>query len=111
MLSAVKFGEQFGPRSGPEKKIGPEPDPNCLTLRWLVFPKKMILKKISRQQKGMQNYPEGKELKKPKSIYYPALYKAYRKYLVLPFLLKFNLICMCKLFSIKHFTGTTSFFC
>ena len=43
--------------------VGPDLDPNCLTLRWYSVKKskKMILIKISRWQKNMQNYPGGKE--------------------------------------------------
>ena len=36
-------------------------EPNCLTL--MVFLKESFGEKISRQQKRMQNYPVGKELK------------------------------------------------
>ena len=47
------------------QNVGPDLDPNCLTLwwySWKIFLKKLILKKIHRQQKSMQNYPACKEL-------------------------------------------------
>ena len=33
VLSADNLCKQFGPRSGPTN-VGPDLDPNCLTLRW-----------------------------------------------------------------------------
>ena len=62
--SADNFCKLFGPRSGPTN-VGPDLDPNYLTL-WRYtcknFSKKLILKKICRRQKRMQNYLACKEL-------------------------------------------------
>ena len=60
VTSAVNLGRQFGPRSGPTNQ-----SPNCLTFWcyfWKNFFKKLILKKISRRQKSMKNYPVCNEL-------------------------------------------------
>ena len=49
----------------PVKMSGLILDPNCLPLSWYSwksFSKKLILKKFSRRQKSMQNYPACKEL-------------------------------------------------
>ena len=49
-----------------QQSVGPDLYPNCLTLLWYsgenFFKNKLILKKISRQQKIMQYFQGGKEL-------------------------------------------------
>ena len=67
--SADNFGKQFGPRSGP-KKCRAWSGSNLFDTQMVLLPlifrkncsKKMILKKISRSQKSMKNFPGGKEL-------------------------------------------------
>ena len=66
MLSANNLCKQFGP-----KKCQLDLDPICLTLRRSSqknFLKKFILKKISRGQKSMKNFPGGKELIKKATV-------------------------------------------
>ena len=49
-----------------QQNIGPDLDPNCFDADGIFlkeFFKKSILKKISRRQKNMQNYPVGKKLR------------------------------------------------
>ena len=62
VLSADNFRKQFGPR----QKVGPYRSVSKLFDTLMVFlkdfSKKLILKKLSRQQKSMQNYLETKEL-------------------------------------------------
>ena len=55
----ITFANSFEPDQT-RLKVGSDLDPNCLTLRWYflnrIFSKKLILTKISRRQKSMQNY-------------------------------------------------------
>ena len=44
----------------PTREVGPDLDPNCLTLLKDFF-EKVDCEKISRQQKNMENYPAFKE--------------------------------------------------
>ena len=55
--------KRFGPRPGPTKWSGYILFDTLMV--WKNFSEKLILKKISRRQKSMQNYPVGKELKYP----------------------------------------------
>ena len=52
--AADNFCKQFGPRSGPTQ-VGPDLDPNCLTLMVFLkdpkFPKRFILKKKTLDKK------------------------------------------------------------
>ena len=60
----MTFANRLDPDQA-RQKVGPDFDPICLTLRWYSrknFLKKLILKKISRRQKSMKNFPRGKEL-------------------------------------------------
>ena len=65
VLSAENFCKQSGTRPGPTKCQASSGsklfDPWILFLK--EFFKKLILKKISRRQKGTKNYPVGKGLK------------------------------------------------
>ena len=64
MSSADNLCKQLDPDQA-RQNVGPDSDPNCLTLMVFLkdFFEKVILKKIHRQQKSMQNYPACKELK------------------------------------------------
>ena len=60
----ITFASSLDPDQA-RQKVGSDLDPNCLTL----FQKsKLIVKKISRRPKCLQNFSASKELKK-KSIY------------------------------------------
>ena len=63
--SLITFENSLDPDKA-QHFVGPDLDPNCLTLWWYSWNnhwKKLILKKIiSRRQKGMKNYPVNKEL-------------------------------------------------
>ena len=64
VLSAHNLCKQIGPRSGPTKGRVWSGSNRFDThwYNWNNFLKKLILKKISRRQKSMKNFPCGKEL-------------------------------------------------
>ena len=55
----ITFANNLDPDQA-RQNVGPDLDPICLTLLWYSwknFSKNLILKKISRRQKSMQNFP------------------------------------------------------
>ena len=64
VTSADNLGEQFGPRSGPTNRRAWSGSKlfDILMVFLKEFFQKIILKKISRRQKSMKNYPVGNEL-------------------------------------------------
>ena len=61
----ITFANSLDPHQA-QQNVGPDLDPNSLTLRWYFcrnFSKRKSLKKINRQWKNVQNFPVGKELK------------------------------------------------
>ena len=60
----ITFANSLDPDQA-RQNVGSDLDPNCLILwwySWKIFLKKLILKKINRLQKSMQNYPACKEV-------------------------------------------------
>ena len=64
VLCAGSLCKQFGPRYGPVQNIGPDLDPNCMTLRWYSrknFRKSWFWIK-SADNKKKKNFPASNEL-------------------------------------------------